>query len=72
MFGHNRHIQALYTNIVKMYSNKRVLQQSNISYMQAASFSSNICVFEIKPAQNVTCDCNTIIFFFACVLITFV
>jgi hypothetical protein len=58
MFGCNLHILGVYTSVVKMYSNKRDLQQSNISNMQVASFSSNIrvCLFEIKPAKNVTYD----------------
>jgi hypothetical protein len=58
MFGRNRHIQGVYTNVVKMYSNKRIPQQSNISDVQFASFRSNMCVFEIKPAQNFTYDCS--------------
>jgi hypothetical protein len=61
MFGCIRHIQGVYTNVVKMYSNNRVLQQPNISSMQVASFSSYICVFEMKTAKIITCDCRTTI-----------
>ena len=52
-------IIKFYNNVVKMYSNNKVLQQSNISNMQVASFSSNISLFEIESAQNVTYDCST-------------
>jgi len=39
MFERSRHLKGDYTNVVKMYSNRRVLKLSNISDVQVAGFS---------------------------------